>query len=135
MKPLLVGSVKSNIGHTECVAGLCSIIKSIFALESGIIAPNINFTKSKPEIEPLESGILQVVTEAQKLEGSLIGINSFGIGGTNGKAVPFMMIFLKIFKFQLTCCSEVTIRKRLIMALQKIHYQGLFYGLAELKRQ
>jgi fatty acid synthase len=45
-----VGSTKSNIGHIEPVSGLCSIIKSIFALETGIIAPNVNFTKLKPSI-------------------------------------------------------------------------------------
>ncbi len=83
-RPLLVGSTKSNVGHTEPVAGLCGIMKSIFALETGIIAPNVNFTKLKPSIEALGSGVLQVVTEPQELEGSFIGINSFGIGGTNG---------------------------------------------------
>ncbi len=83
-KPLLVGSIKSNIGHAEPVAGLCSMIKTIFALETGMIAPNVNFTKLKPTIEALGSGILQVVTEPQELEGSFIGINLFGIGGTNG---------------------------------------------------
>jgi fatty acid synthase len=83
-KPLLVGSTKSNIGHIEPVSGLCSIMKSIFALETGIIAPNVNFTKLKASIEALGSGVLQVVTELQELEGSFIGINSFDIGGTNG---------------------------------------------------
>jgi fatty acid synthase len=82
-----VGSVKSNIGHAEQTAGLCSIIKAIFALESGKIAPNINFTKPKPEIESLVSGRLQVVSEVRDLDGSLIAINSFGIGGTNGKTI------------------------------------------------
>jgi fatty acid synthase len=84
-KPLLIGSVKSNIGHSEVAAGFCSVIKSIFALESGKIAPNINFTKAKHGSEPLEAGRLRVVTETEDLEGSLIAVNSFGIGGTNGK--------------------------------------------------
>jgi fatty acid synthase len=82
-----VGSVKSNIGHTEPTSGLCSLVKAISAFETGLIAPNINFTKSKPEIESLESGIMQVVSEPRELEGSLIAINSFGIGGTNGKTL------------------------------------------------
>ncbi len=60
------------------------MIKTIFALETGMIAPNVNFTKLKPSIEALGSGILQVVTEPHELEGSFIGINLFGIGGTNG---------------------------------------------------
>jgi fatty acid synthase len=83
-KPLLVGSLKSNMGHGECASGMCSVIKSIFALESGRIAPNISFKNPKSEIESLISGRMKVVTEIEKLEGPLIGVNSFGIGGTNG---------------------------------------------------
>ncbi len=83
--PLLVGSIKSNIGHTELASGVCGIIKSIFAFESGSIAPNIHFTKARPELEALEAGRIQVVTDIQRLEGSLIAVNSFGIGGANGK--------------------------------------------------
>ncbi len=87
-----MGSVKSNMGHSEVAAAICSIIKSIFAFETGRIAPNINFTKAKPGIESLQSGIMKVVTEAQKLEGSLIGLNSFGIGGTNGMSVECFLL-------------------------------------------
>jgi fatty acid synthase len=78
-----VGSVKSNMGHSEVAAAICSIIKSIFAFETGKIAPNINFTEPKSNIESLQSGIMKVVTEAQELDGSLIGLNTFGIGGAN----------------------------------------------------
>ncbi len=83
-KPLLVGCVKSNMGHGEHSSAMSSIVKSILALESGRIAPNINFKNPKAEIESLISGKIKVVTEIEKLEGSLIGIDSFGIGGTNG---------------------------------------------------
>jgi fatty acid synthase len=83
-QPLLIGSVKSNMGHSEVVAGSVSVIKSIFAFESGKIAPNINFTKAKRGIESLETGRMQVVTKVEQLEGSLIAVNSFGVGGTNG---------------------------------------------------
>jgi acyl transferase domain-containing protein len=72
------------MGHSEVVSGNCSIIKSIFAFEFGKIPPNINFTKIKHGVASLETGRLQVVTEAEQLEGSLIAVNSFGIGGTNG---------------------------------------------------
>jgi fatty acid synthase len=83
--PLLVGSVKSNMGHSEPASATCGIIKSIFALETGKIAPNLNFEKPREDIDGLQSGRLQVVTEAQELEGSLIAVSSFGIGGTNGE--------------------------------------------------
>jgi acyl transferase domain-containing protein len=75
------------MGHSEVAAGNCGIIKSIFAFETGKIAPNINFLKAKVGAEPLEAGRLQVVTEIEDLEGSLIAINAFGIGGTNGKMI------------------------------------------------
>ncbi len=74
------------------VAGSCSIIKSIFVLESGKIAPNINLANVKRGIESLEAGRLKVVTEVEQLEGSLIAVNSFGIGGTNGSVSIYQNI-------------------------------------------
>lgn len=82
-KPLLVGSVKSNIGHSESTSGACSIAKVILAFEKGAIAPNINFTRNRPGIKSLEEGRLKVCTEITKLEGPLVAINSFGFGGAN----------------------------------------------------
>lgn len=81
--PLIVGSVKSNIGHSESTSGACSIAKVVLAFETGSIAPNINFTRIRPGIPSLEEGRLQVCTEVTKLEGSLVGVNSFGFGGAN----------------------------------------------------
>lgn len=86
-KPLIVGSVKSNIGHTESTSGVCSIAKVILAFESGMIAPNINFTKIRPGIPALEAGRLQVCTDVTKLDGPMVGINSFGFGGANAHAL------------------------------------------------
>jgi fatty acid synthase len=83
--PLFIGSVKSNMGHSKAASATCGIIKAVLALETGKIAPNLNFTKPREDIEALQSGRLQVVTETQELEGSLIAVNSFGIGGTNGE--------------------------------------------------
>lgn len=82
-KPLLVGSVKSNIGHSESTSGACSIAKVILAFEKGVIAPNINFTRIRPGIKSLEEGRLKVCTEKTKLEGNLVAVNSFGFGGAN----------------------------------------------------
>lgn len=81
--PLVVGSVKSNIGHSESTSGACSIAKVVLAFETGLIAPNINFTRIRPGIPSLEEGRLRVCTEALPLEGSLVGVNSFGFGGAN----------------------------------------------------
>ncbi|XP_063696021.1 fatty acid synthase-like [Culicoides brevitarsis] len=83
-EPLLVGSVKSSIGHSEPVSGICSIIKCILALESGQISPNINFEAIKEDIAPLRDGHLKVVDELTDLPGPLVACSSFGFGGANG---------------------------------------------------
>ena len=57
--PLLVGSVKSNIGHLEAASGLAAMVKTIFALEKGTIPPNINFEKPNKDI-PLDKWKLKV---------------------------------------------------------------------------
>ncbi|XP_065083523.1 fatty acid synthase-like [Ochlerotatus camptorhynchus] len=85
--PLLVGSVKSSIGHSEASAGVCSIAKCIIAMENDMIPPNINFTEYRPTIPSLAEGRLKVVSDTMPLLGPLIGINSFGFGGANAHAL------------------------------------------------
>uniref|UniRef100_A0A1A9WBK1 Uncharacterized protein n=1 Tax=Glossina brevipalpis TaxID=37001 RepID=A0A1A9WBK1_9MUSC len=82
-KPLLVGSIKSNLGHTEAAAGVCSLAKVCLALERRKIAPNINLTKLRSEISALTEERLIVVKDIMNLEKPYIGVNSFGFGGAN----------------------------------------------------
>lgn len=63
-EPLLIGSVKSNMGHTEAAAGLMSVMKALMALDTGVIAPNKDFSQVNDDIEALKDGRLQVSTEA-----------------------------------------------------------------------
>ncbi|XP_046739713.1 fatty acid synthase-like [Diprion similis] len=81
--PLQIGSIKSNLGHTEPASGLCSVAKVILAMESGIIPPNINYNRPREEIEALMTGRIQVITEPTPWKGGYVGINSFGFGGGN----------------------------------------------------
>ncbi|CAH0548595.1 unnamed protein product [Brassicogethes aeneus] len=85
-KPLMIGSVKSNMGHTEPTSGLCSVIKSIIGLESGYIPPNINFKEHRDDVPAFKEGRFKVVTEKTPFEddNGLIGISNFGFGGANG---------------------------------------------------
>lgn len=84
-EPLLVGSVKSNIGHTESTSGVCSIAKAILTFENGRIPPNINFEKFRPTIPALAEKRMIVCNETMPFNGDRIAINSFGFGGANGE--------------------------------------------------
>ncbi|XP_030371512.1 fatty acid synthase [Scaptodrosophila lebanonensis] len=86
-EPLLVGSVKSNVGHSEAASGICSLVKACFAFETGLIPPNIHFTEAKSVITALAEKRLIVVDNTMPLPKPYIGINSFGFGGANAHAV------------------------------------------------
>ncbi|XP_044764578.1 fatty acid synthase-like [Coccinella septempunctata] len=84
-KPLLIGSVKSNIGHSEPASGLCSVAKCIIGFEEGTIPPNLHYTTPREGVKALEEGRIKVVSEKTRFpdDNGLIGINSFGFGGGN----------------------------------------------------
>ncbi|XP_070161148.1 fatty acid synthase-like [Polyergus mexicanus] len=81
--PLLIGSVKSNLGHSEAAAGLCQIAKVIIAMQTGIIPPNTNFTQVRKGVKALEDGSIRVVNTPTPWNPGFTGINSFGFGGAN----------------------------------------------------
>ncbi|OXU23005.1 hypothetical protein TSAR_015483 [Trichomalopsis sarcophagae] len=97
-EPLWVGSIKSNLGHSEPASGLCSIAKVRFrislpmsrfcrkvviGMHTGLIPPNLHFKKIRQGIKALEEGRLKVVTDPTPWNGGYVGINSFGFGGAN----------------------------------------------------
>ncbi|XP_050425474.1 fatty acid synthase [Adelges cooleyi] len=82
-EPLLIGSVKSNIGHSEPASGLCSVAKVIIAMETGYIPPNINFNTPREDISSFFNGRISVVADKTPWNGGMVGINSFGFGGAN----------------------------------------------------
>ncbi|XP_067207658.1 fatty acid synthase-like isoform X2 [Linepithema humile] len=81
--PLMVGSVKSNLGHAEPASSFTQIAKVIIAFETGFVPPNINFTSPRDDIDALMDGSIRVITEAMPLKNGYVGINSFGFGGGN----------------------------------------------------
>ncbi|EMD62135.1 hypothetical protein GGP41_002398 [Bipolaris sorokiniana] len=88
-KPLYLGSVKASVGHLEGAAGVAGIIKSVLALENGIIPPQANFEKANPKI-PFEKWNLSIADKAVPWPTSglrRVSINSFGVGGTNAHAI------------------------------------------------
>ncbi|XP_049533141.1 fatty acid synthase-like isoform X3 [Anopheles darlingi] len=86
-EPLLVGSVKSNIGHSEAAAGICSLTKCIIAMQTNVIPPNINYTEPRTDVPSLLNGKLKVVDNPTPLTGPLVAVNSFGFGGANAHAL------------------------------------------------
>ncbi|KAL6902885.1 polyketide synthase-like protein [Trichoderma evansii] len=87
--PIIVGSVKTNIGHLEGAAGIAGLIKGILSLERGRIPSNINFEKGNPNID-FENWKVKVPLEM--LDWPIPGIrrvsvNSFGFGGSNAHVV------------------------------------------------
>jgi len=86
---LLVGSVKTNIGHLEASAGIASAIKVILALRHGAIPPHLNLQTPNPLIPWAETGV-EVPTrltpwqsETGEPRERVAGISSFGFSGTN----------------------------------------------------
>ncbi|KAH7157523.1 hypothetical protein B0J13DRAFT_494657 [Dactylonectria estremocensis] len=87
--PIVVGSVKPNIGHLEGAAGVAGLIKSVLTLEHAKIPPNINFQKGNPDIDFKE---WKVKVPRDMLEWPLPGlrrvsVNCFGFGGTNAHVI------------------------------------------------
>lgn len=85
--PLLIGSVKSNMGHSEAVSGLCSIAKVVIAMESGVIPANLYFSSPNTKIPGLCEGRMKVIDKATLWNGGLVAINSFGFGGANAHVI------------------------------------------------
>jgi amino acid adenylation domain-containing protein len=88
--PLPVGSVKSQIGHTEAVAGIAGAIKLVLSLEHDALPGNLHFQSPNPAI-PWSRLPLRVVDRLQpwpaRGERRLAGVSSFGFSGTNAHAV------------------------------------------------
>uniref|UniRef100_UPI00398F77C5 fatty acid synthase n=1 Tax=Pristiophorus japonicus TaxID=55135 RepID=UPI00398F77C5 len=82
-KPLLLGSTKSNMGHPEPASGLAALAKVVLSLEHGLWAPNIHYKTPNPDVPALQNGCIRVVTEPIPVKGGIVGINSFGFGGSN----------------------------------------------------
>ncbi|KAI0435050.1 putative polyketide synthase [Xylaria sp. FL1042] len=84
-QPVYLGSVKTNLGHTEAASGLAAIIKTTKSLEVGQIAPSINFEKPNPDIdfEGLRLKVPQKLIEWPSAGIRRASVNNFGYGGTN----------------------------------------------------
>lgn len=82
-EPLLIGSVKSNMGHAEGVSGLCSLAKVICTFENELLPCNLHYNNPNPNIQPLLEGRIKPVDKNIPFKHNLIPMNCYGFGGVN----------------------------------------------------
>ena len=90
-RPLLIGSVKTNIGHLESAAGVAGVMKVVLAMQRGIIPPHLHFRNPSPQMD-WQRLPLRVTAEATEWpthagHPPLAGVSGFGWSGTNAHVV------------------------------------------------
>lgn len=87
--PLRIGSVKTNIGHTEAAAGIAGFIKTALSLHHRHLPASLNFATPNPEIdfEDLNLSVQRASEPWPSCTVARAGVSSFGFGGTNAHVV------------------------------------------------
>ncbi|PSB17683.1 beta-ketoacyl synthase [Phormidesmis priestleyi ULC007] len=88
-QPLVIGSVKTNIGHLEAAAGIAGLIKVVLSLQHQEIPPHLHFSQPNPHVNWEQLPML-VPTAARPWPGGqkrLAGVSSFGFSGTNAHLI------------------------------------------------
>ncbi|MET9165128.1 beta-ketoacyl synthase N-terminal-like domain-containing protein [Streptomyces cellulosae] len=89
-QPLLLGSVKTNIGHLEAAAGIAGLIKTVLALHHDELPGQLHFAEPNPHID-LDALRLRVLTAPEpwpRYSGTATaGVSAFGFSGTNAHVV------------------------------------------------
>ena len=90
-RPLLIGSVKTNIGHSESAAGVAGLIKTVLAMNRRVIPKHLHFHTPNPEMDwerlPLQVTSAQTPWPAHADRPPLAGVSGFGWSGTNAHVV------------------------------------------------
>ncbi len=85
-----IGSIKTNLGHTDTAAGIAGFIKAVLALQDKAMPPSLNFESCNPNID-LKNSPFYVNTELKEWQNGEFprraGVSSFGIGGTNAHII------------------------------------------------
>ncbi|KAK7120026.1 hypothetical protein R3I94_020145 [Phoxinus phoxinus] len=108
--PLIIGSVKSNIGHTESAAGVAGLIKVLLMMQHETIVPSLFYSVENSSIDA-KSLNMKIPTTAEKWVSDrravrCAGINNFGFGGTNAHAIVRQYVQSKKPKAQLISKSH-----------------------------
>ncbi|MFN7144350.1 MAG: type I polyketide synthase, partial [Myxococcota bacterium] len=89
-RPVPIGSIKTNVGHSEGVSGLVGLLKAVMVLKHGTIPPHLHMREPTPRVDWARLA-LRVPTTLEKWEAvgvpRVAGVSSFGFGGTNAHAI------------------------------------------------
>jgi thioester reductase-like protein len=88
-KIITIGAVKTNFGHLNTAAGMAGLIKTVLAIQNGIIPPTLHYRKPNKELY-IENSPFEINTQPKQWVSADLrraGVSAFGVGGTNAHIV------------------------------------------------